>query len=153
MAVHNRTLGGTEQRKALTFENFELTLTSGDTGVIMYIPYPCNLEALNVAAFAVASSPFLLFNVQRFIPGTGATVFAIGTTFTPRSFGTSGVLTGLGVTLSASIPSGASGIPLMANDVIGYQVGGTGGTCLIDGLVGAAIVQPSQDVKVFLGSL
>lgn len=153
MAIHNRTLGGTEQKKALSFSNFDLTLTSGDTGVIMYVPFPCNLEALNVGAFGVASSPILSFNVQRFIPGAGITLMPIGTTFTPVSFGTSGVLGGNGVTISAQIPSGLSGIPLMSNDVIGYVVGGTGGTCLIDGLCGALVVQPAQDLKTFLNSL
>lgn len=153
MGVHNMALAHSEQRHAFGFENFDLTLTSGDTGLLVYVPWPSLLEAVNLGAFSVQSSPFLLLTLNRFIPGTGFTSFALGTTFAPRSFGTSGVLAGLGVTLSGQFVSGLSGIPLMANDVIGYQVGGTGGTCLIDGLCGSAILRPVQDRKYVFNTL
>lgn len=147
MSVHNRTLGDDEQRKALYF-NQNVALTSGETGVLKMIPFPCVLQGAQIAAFSVASNVNLLLTVSRFIPGTGFTTFNIGSTFAPPSFGTSGVPAS-GVSLPAA---GNTLLILTANDVVGYQVGG-GATAAIFGLAGCLVVKPLQDVKVFIGSI
>ncbi len=147
MAVHNRTLGDSEQKKPLSFAQ-QLTITSGDTGVLAYVPYPCQLLAAQIGAFSVESTANLIFTVSRFIPGTGFTSYFLGSTFAPASFGTSGVLSA-GISLPVV---GNTLMNLMANDVLGYQAGG-GATSGIFGLAGAFVVLPTQDKKSYLGGL
>ncbi len=145
MSIHNRTLGASEQRHALPFSNFSLALTSGETGVISLIPYPCTLDAAQVAAFSIQSNPNLLLTVTRFIPGAGVTTWNVGSTFAPPNYGTSGVLT-VGISLPAI---GSPLLLLAAGDVAGYVVGG-GSTAGIFGLAGCLVVRPMQDVKTNL---
>lgn len=147
MSIHNRSLGNTEQRKDIRFVNNQ-SMTNGETGVLSYIPYPCTLQACQLAAFSLESNPNLLLTVSRFIVGQGMTTYNIGSTFSPNSFGTSGVITA-GISLPAS---GSSLLLLMANDVLGYVVGG-GATAGVFGLVGSFVVQPQQDVRSYLSNL
>jgi hypothetical protein len=147
MSVQNRSLGPSEQKRALQF-NHNVALTTGETGVLQMIPFPCVLEGAQVAAFSVVSDVNLMLTVSRFIVGTGVTTFNLGSTFAPPSFGTSG-LPASGVSLPVS---GNTLLLLMPNDIVGYQVGG-GATAAIFGLAGSLVVRPLQDVKVFLGSI
>lgn len=147
MGIVNRTQDNSQKKEALQFEK-NTSITAGETGVLCYIPFPCQLKAAQVAAFGVLSDVNLMLTVRRFIVGSGVTVYALGSTFLPNDFGTSGVITS-GLSLPAQSSSDSY---LMANDVIGYVVGG-GSTALIDGMAGCFVVQPVQDIKVFLSGL
>lgn len=146
MAVINRTNDNSQARHVIPVAH-HLTITSGETGVIGLVPFPCILEAAQLASFSAAGLNLLL-QVQRFIPGSGVTVLDIGSTFVPPAFGTSGVIPS-GVSLPAS---GSTLLQLMANDVLSYVAGG-GSSALIQGLAGAIVVRPVQDIRVFLGGL
>lgn len=119
-------------------------MASGETGVLAIVPFPCTLDSAQIAMFNVESSPFLALTLSRFITGTGFTSFVIGSTFPAQNFGTSGWLL-TGVSLPAS---GSTTLQLMANDVLGYIVGGTGGTAIIaGGVAGAFVLRAVQDVR------
>lgn len=145
MGITNRANNASQQRVPLNFID-NVGLTSGQTGVLAYVPFPCVLNAAQVAAFSIASAPNLLLTVSRFIVGAGVTTWNLGSTFLPNSFGTSGVL-GSGISLPAS---GSTLNILTANDVLGFVVGG-GSTAAIYGLAGCFVVEPIQDSRVFLG--
>lgn len=147
MAILNRSNDASQQKWPLSFMKVQ-TISSGETGPLAYVPFPCTLQAAQITAFNAVSTINLIFTVSRFIAGSGVTVFNLGSTFAPSSFGTSGVL-GSGVSLPAV---GSTLMVLLANDVIGYQAGG-GVTAAISGLAGAFVVQPIQDARVFLAGL
>lgn len=145
MAVHNRTLAVSEQRHSIAF-NQNIAMTTGETGVLCYIPYNCQLHAVKIGSFNVESNVSFLFTVNRFVVGVGITTFVAGSTFSPSDYGTSGVFA-----TGATFPTtGASVFNLMANDVIGYVIGG-GVTAGIMNSSGCFIVKPIQDIKQFLG--
>src|SRR5690348_10123140 len=131
MSIHNRSLGETEQRKTLQFALGNAAFSQGETGVLAYVPFPCNLSAANIATIALNGAPNLLLTASRFIVGAGVTTWAIGSTFDLRAFGTSGVLDS-GISLPAA---GSDTLKLMANDVLGYVVG-TGSTLAAFGVAG-----------------
>lgn len=147
MAIVNRTNDGSQQRQVLPISQ-RLSITGGETGVLGHVPMPSVLEAIQLASFSVAGSANLLLQVQRFIPGSGVTVFNLGSTFVPPTFGTSGVIPS-GVSLPAS---GSTLLQLMANDVISY-LSGSGGSALIQGMCGSIVVRPVQDIRVYLDGL
>ena len=148
MAIINRTNDITQQRVSLQFSNFSSALTAGETGVIGYIPCPCHVHAANIAAFSVSSAPSFALTVNRFIVGSGVTSYILGSTFAVPSFGTSGVLAA-GISLPVL---GTTSMILMTNDVLGYIVGGSGGTNAIYGLAGTVVLRPIQDIKSFLNT-
>lgn len=147
MAIVNRALDSSEQSKVLDFK-LEVPVTTGQTGAIVHVPFPCTVQAAQMTAFGVQSNANLLFTVSRFIAGAGTTVWALGSTFVPVAFGTSGYPTS-GVSLPAS---GSTLLQLMANDIIGF-VGGGGSTAGIYGCVGSFVVKPMQDSRVYLAGL
>lgn len=146
MGNTNRANDITEQRHVVSFGNGSQALTSGETGVLAFVPYPCHFHAANVAAFSVASNAHLMLTAQRFIPGAGYTTWALGSTFTPPSFGTSGIAAN-GISLGVL---GGTLLTMMPGDVVGYQVFG-GATAGIFGFAGALVFRSLQDVKVYLG--
>lgn len=148
MSFVNRTKNVTEKREAYSFSlDKALDTSTGQTGPLMYVPYPCVLVAANYAAFGASGSPVMLITNSRFIPGAGLTVFNIGSTFTLTSFGTSGVLTS-GVSLPAT---GSTLMRLMPNDILGYYI--SGATVAVTGLQGQFVMTAIQDVKSYLGGL
>ena len=146
MAVINRTQGSDTQKKTIAF-NLETSMANGETGVLGYIPYPCQLNALQMTSFYQAGSPFLLLNISRFIVGSGVTVIPLGTTFSIPVFGTSGFVSG-----GVSLPTGSSLMYLMANDLITYTAGG-GSTVGLQKVAGCFVVQPVQDSISYLNAL
>lgn len=122
--------------------------TNGDTGMICHIPWPSTIKAMNIAFLNPTPQVTVLFTVSRFIVGTGATTWNLGTTFIPQSYGTSG-LPLLGVSLP---PQASTLMMLMPNDILGYQIGG-GATAGLFGMFGSVVVQPLQDVTTFMGTL
>lgn len=147
MAVHNRTLGGTEQNKVLDF-NVPIAIVNGQTGLLAYVPFPCTIQAAQLAAFGVTASPNLQITVSRFIAGAGSSTWNLSSTFVPPSFGSSGVLAS-GISLPAT---GSTLLLLMPNDVIGYLAGG-GASGGVFGCIGGFVVRPIQDVRVYLAGL
>ncbi len=147
MGVINRTEDQSLQRVALDVV-LNGSQTNGETGVLAPVPFPCFLEAAQLAFFNPTAQVTFQLVVNRFIVGAGFTTILLGSTFTPIAFGTSGVAT-RGLSLP---PSGSSLLSLMTNDLLGYQVGG-GSTAAIYGTFGSFVVRPVQDVKVFLGIL
>lgn len=146
MSILNRTLDGSQQRQAFHFNSNE-AITAGTTGVLAYVPYPCVLQAAQIAAFNAQADINLLLTVTRFIVGTGVTTITLGSTFAPSVFGTSGVLAA-GISLPAS---GSTLLNLMSNDVLGYVAGGTGSTAAIFSYSGCFVARAVQDSRVFLG--
>lgn len=147
MAIVARSLDASTDKGLLDFQ-CNGALTNGETGILAMVPYPCNLNAAQLAAFNPSAGAYLMLTIQRFIPGSGVTNWVLGSTFVPPAFGTSGVVSG-GVSLP---PNGSTLMALMANDVLGYQVGG-GVTVGIYGMVGQFVVSPVQDVTKYLGGL
>lgn len=147
MGVINRTLEPSQKRDFISFQRF-VALTSGETGVLCHVPFPCHISAFQIAAFSVQADVNLRFTVNRFIPGTGFTNFSLGSTFVPYDYGVSGVLVS-----GVSLPASASSLMLLVpNDVVGYIVGG-GVTASINGLSGCFVIRPLQDEKRYLGGL
>ena len=141
MAIVNRSKD--ESERFLPFNlSFGSALTNGETGIIGYVPFPCSISEANIATFSLAGSPYILLTVSRFIAGAGVTTINIGSTFAMRDFGVSGVL-------SAGVSLPAAGVNLMANDVLGYVVGG-GATLAAFGAAGCVVLNPAQDVKSYL---
>lgn len=147
MAVVNRTLDASNQKFPVSVA-INGAITNGETGVLVHVPFPCTLEAANLASFNTTASFNMLIRVSRFIPGTGATTWVLGSTFAPPAFGTSGVIPS-GISLPAS---GSTLLNLMPNDVIGYLADG-GATVAVYGLTGCFILKPVQDIRVFLNGL
>jgi hypothetical protein len=144
MGVHNRTLGGSEQKRALEFSS-NVSLSNGETGVLNYVPYPCVLNTVNIAAFSTAGGVSLSLYVNRFCPTQGMTTITLVPGFVPVSYGVSGIQSaGL-----STVVVGSTLLTLMEGDVLGYQVGG-GATAGVFGLAGCFVVTPTQDIKVFL---
>lgn len=149
MSIKNRSLGASQQREMLNFENYNSSIATGTSAVLAVVPYPCTVEAAQLAGFGVTNTPSCLFTINRFIPGTGGgfTSFACGTSFTLPNFGTSGMVPGSGISF---IPAGAT-VLLATNDVIGFLMTGTS-AFIGSGLCGIMVVKPIQDIKQFFGT-
>lgn len=150
MSILNRTDDPSQQRQVLPFSFGTNAISSGETGPLAFVPYPCLLELGNMSVGYMAGTSFyLLLQIQRFIPGTGMTYINLGSTFVPTVMGTSGFIGG-------ATTGGASGFTfgsttyLMANDVIGYLASG-GATAEINNICGLFIVRPTQDIRRFFG--
>ena len=148
MAITNRTNDSSEQKTPLNFSFGDKALTQGETGVLAFVPFPCVLNAANMAAMSLNGTPNMILTASRFISGAGVTTWSIGSTFLIRSFGSSGVLTsGISLPVSTSV-----NLKLMANDVLGYLMG-SGSTFAAYGVAGCMVVTPVQDVKTYLGGI
>lgn len=152
MSVINRTLDSSAKRFPLVF-SVNGSQTNGETGILSQIPFPCVLEAAQLAAFNPTPQVFMMLTLSRFVVGQGMTTWVLGSTFAPVAFGTSGVLaSGISLPSSSGSSVGSTLCTFMANDVIGYQIGG-GATAAIFGIAGNLIVKPLQDLKVFINTL
>lgn len=143
MAIVNRSLDQSEQRKVLDYSVG--ALATGLTIPAFMIPYPCVLEAGQLAAFGVSGAPTYQLAVQRFIVGAGATAFTVGSANAAPAFGTSGVPVA-GLSLPAS---GSTLLELQANDVITVTSGGSNSA--VTGLHVSLVVRPIQDLKKYFG--
>jgi len=147
MAVNNRSLDPSLQKQLLPFVSG--AVATGSTGFLGLISSPCNVVAAQVAAQGVSGAPTINFSVQRFIVGTGFTVFNIGNAQALPAFGTSGCFA---VTSTSGVISGGfsfSGIgstllQLLPNDVVQFALAGS--SSAVTGLAGALVIQPIQDV-------
>lgn len=149
MAVVNRTLDATEKRKVgvLQWSNGVTLVGTGVTRVIGIVPWPCTLDAGQIAAFGLSGAPSYELAVNRFIPGSGATAFtiAVGTSNVPPAFGTSGV----GISAMILPASGSTLLNLLPNDVL-YFVSGVANTAATY-LAISLVLNPTQDIKYHFG--
>lgn len=145
MAVVNRTLDASEQRKVIS-QSYN-TLATGVTRIIGVVPWPCTLEAGQLAAFGVSGAPTYAVAVQRFIVGAGLTAITIatGTSNLPPAYGTSGV----GISAMILPAAGSTLLNLQANDVLYFVSGGTN-SAVVD-LAVSLVLKPIQDIKLNFG--
>ncbi len=148
MGIINRAKDITDKHEGMPFAFANLSFSNGETGVLAYVPFPCNLRDANIATFSVVGSINLILTVNRFIVGAGFTSYTVGSTFALRSFGTSGVFAS-GLSLPAF---GSTLLQLMPNDVIGYLVAG-GSTASCSGIAGNIILTKTQDVTRYFGGV
>lgn len=142
MAIVNRTLDASEQRKSFT-ANFAATAT-GLTLPILEVPFNSTLDAVQLAAFGLSGAPTYALRVQRFIVGTGLTVIAGGaTTATPPEFGTSGILT------MSLATSGSTLLNLLAGDVLTITTGAA--DTAVKSLSVGICIKAVQDIKTTNG--
>lgn len=146
MAIVNRTLDASEQRRSFTasFTGSSTSLVLGNTLMLGVVPYNSVLSAITVAAIGLSGSPTMDLRVNRFIVGTGVTTIAGGaTTLTLTAWGTSGVQA---MVLAAS---GSSFLNLLANDVLVLTQAGAN-TATTSQCV-TYVLQATQDIKTQLG--
>lgn len=153
MAVVNRTLDASEQRKVFAVVN--AATATGVTLNLGLVPYPSTLVEAQVAAWGLSGAPSYQLSVNRFISGTGFTtiVLATGTSNLPAEFGTSGpgafgasLFGASGMVLAAS---GSTLLNLLANDLLMVTSGGSNSA--VKGLAIDVVIQPIQDIKVHFG--
>lgn len=143
MAIVNRTMDSSEQRKVL--ENLAGPTGTGATVIIGQVPWPCIVDAAQFAAFGLSGAPTAQLVVNRFIVGQGFTAFNLGSANVLPAFGTSGVLA-----VGASLPAAGSTLnTLQTNDVILVQTGGANSA--VTGLSVGIVLRPIQDVKKAFG--
>lgn len=148
MAVVNRTLDVTEQRKvALQWSNGVTLVGTGVTRTIGIVPWPCTLDAGQIYASGLSGAPSYQLSVNRFIVGSGFTtyVIAVGSSNVPPDFGTSGV----GVSAMILPAAGSTLLNLQANDVL-YFVSGVANTASTY-LHISLVLKPIQDIKTNFG--
>lgn len=145
MAIVNRTLDTTEQRKV--FGVVAGAVATGVTGLICAVPYPCVLDEGQIMAFGLSGSPSYAISIQRFIAGTGFTtiVIATGTSNTPPAYGTSGV----GSSGIVFVAAGSTLRNLLANDVLAFTSGVA--NTAVTNLAINVVLRPIQDIKVHFG--
>ena len=142
MAITNRALDASEQRKLIEFGIG--AVATGATLLVAQIPYASTLEAVKVSAQGLSGSPTYDLRVWRFIVGTGVTTIAGGaTTLTGVAMGTSGAQS---MVLAAS---GSTLLNLLPNDVI-TLTSGTANTA-VTGLNVAVVIKAVQDIKISFG--
>lgn len=144
MAINNRSLDASEQKKTFAFS--AAATATGVTGIMVHIPFPCTLNAIQVSAFGLSGAPNLAVVNNRFIAGAGVTAMTVatGTSNVLVAFGTSGVG-------SSGLIVGASFVNLLPNDVLMFQTGAS--NAAVTGLSGHVVVTPLQDVKQFFAGL
>ena len=143
MAVVNRTLDASEQRKVAGIRSG--VVATGLTLPVVFADQPITIQSAQAAFFGISGSPVYLLTCQRFINGTGATVFEVGSTFAARAFGTSGLLPA-GISLPAT---GSSLLNLVSGDVL--MVSTFGSNAAVSGLALSVVLLPTQDIRTYFG--
>lgn len=147
MAIVNRTLDGSEQKRTFT-----CTVSSGAGGILngstlhaVLVPFAGSISAVSVAATGLSGSPMLTPKIQRFIVGTGVTTIGgWGATIPLPEWGTSG-------TIACSLTTaGSTLLNVLPFDVISFTtIGGTGAA--FEEFAAAIVIQASQEIKTQLG--
>lgn len=147
MAVTQRALSSDIGKRSFDFV-FELAIGHGHSGPLAMVPFPCQVNAIQMISTYQANNPYLLLTISRFIPGAGFTSIAFGSTFTIPVYGTSGMLAN-----GISLPSNSETLKLMANDFINYYCHSPAASGVMDGIAGSIIVTPVQDKITYFGNL
>lgn len=146
MAVINRALDASEQRKIIAAKYVATELTNGLTNHIGFVPWPGVIDAGQIAVEGVSGAPAYVLGVARFIVGTGFTLIVVGSSQVPPALGTSGVM-GSGLSLPAS---GSTLLNVLANDLLMLStLGGTGAAATKVSV--SVVVKPIQDIKTHFG--
>lgn len=150
MAIVNRTLDASEQRKTMSMSangSSGIVIITGSTFVVGVVPYACTLDAGQLVAFGVSNSPTCALSVNRFIVGSGQTTYVIatGTSNLVPAFGTSGV----GISAMILPAAGSTLLNLLPNDVLQLTFAGTNAAATF--LNVALVLKPIQDVKTHFG--
>lgn len=147
MAVLNRTLDPTEQRKVFEINLTSAFLTTGLTSVIGIVPYAGTLDTAQIATTGTSGTPTYQINIDRFIAGTGFTtiIVATGSSNTPPAFGTSGV----GISAMILAPVGSTLLNVLPNDMLMLTTGGANSAAKAACV--AVVLLPIQDSKTHFG--
>lgn len=160
MAIVNRTLDATEQRRYFQVPVYSLygasgVVVSGLTAPVGIVPWPCTFVGAQIASLGTSGSPTYSLNLTRFIAGSGYTTWALatGSSNVPAVFGTSGI-GAFGTSLFGSsgmvcISASSTLAQLQANDVLvlGNGTANTASTSVVVGYV----LQPTVDIKTNFG--
>lgn len=143
MAICNRDLDPSQQKEVVA-ANYGAVATSLVIPVGI-IPYPATIVSARVAATGISGSPTGALKINRFIVGSGSTVYLGGfTTLTVQAVGTSGVQS---VVIAAA---GSTALQLQAGDEITYTSAGS--NAAVASLAVSVVIQATQDIKTFFGS-
>lgn len=139
MGIINRTMDASEQKESLKFNTS--ALATGVEVVVGPIERACTISDAKISVIGVSGTPHYALKAMRFVAGTGGSTFAIGTSFAPTAFGTSGVL-------SFSLPAtGSSLLQLQKGDMLVLTSGGS--NAAVTALALDIVVQNSQDIKTW----
>lgn len=145
MAIVNRTLDASEQRKVFQQKLVAAELVNGFSGIIAIAPYACTLDAGAIALYGISGAPQFQISVNR-TGGAGATfVLAVGTSNIPLAMGTSGAWQ---MVLPAS---GSTLLNIGAGDTIMYAQNGGTGAAAVQAMV-SIVLKPIQDIKTQHGA-
>lgn len=161
MAIVNRDKDGSEQR--LIYENSFYSdpsgisagilnpgVPTGKTYPICTIPYPSTLDAANVAAWGISGTPVYSLWIYRF--AGGFTSIVCGQTLTMTAFGTSGSLSGNGVSGALGfslIAANASTFPLIAGDQVALYTQGANSAFAT--VTVSLVIRATQDIRSNFG--
>lgn len=119
MAICNRDHGLSEQRDAY-MTTIEPVVTGATLVVSGPIPYPCELQAVQLNAGGISGSPAWTLSILRFIAGSGETTIPVGLSgILVLAHGTSG---SQGYSLYAS---GSSQVQMLQGDVLKIETSGS----------------------------
>ncbi len=141
MAICNRDLDASEQKLeiAANYGNVATTLVI-PVGIV---PYPCTLIGARVAATGISNSPTGALKINRFIVGSGSTVYLGGfTTLTLVDVGTSGIQS---VVIAAA---GSTALSLQAGDEFTWTSAGANSAATV---AVSIVVQKTQDIVSHFG--
>lgn len=139
MGIVNRTMDASEQKESLKIAGGAV-----NNGVELVVPVEraCNITDAKISLIGISGTPNYLLKALRFIPGTGGSSFAIGSTFAVTAFGTSGAL-------SYSLPAtGSSLLSLQKGDMLVLTAGGGSGAAAV-AVSMDIVVQNVQDIKTW----
>ncbi len=141
MAICNRDLDASEQKIEIV-ANYGVLATALVVPVGI-VPWPCTLVGARVAATGLSGAPTGALKINRFIVGSGTTVYLGGfTTLTLQTVGTSGIQS---VVIAAA---GSTALSLLAGDEITYTSGAANAAATV---AVSVVVQKTQDIVQHFG--
>lgn len=140
MAIVNRTLDASEQRKTLQVKLVAAELVNGFSGIICIAPYPATLDAGSIALYGISGAPQFQLSVNRTGGAGGSFICAVGTSNIPLAMGTSGAWQ---VVLPAA---GSTLLNIGAGDTILYAQPGGSGAAAVNAVI-SLVLKPIQDIK------
>ena len=148
MAVVNRTLDPSQQR---TVMHLALgAVATGVTSIVGIVPWPCVIDATQLALNGVSATPTYELGVNRFIVGSGFTylIIAKGTSNAlAYDYGVSGVVS----TGMFQAAAGSTLLNLQANDQLVLTSGGSGAA--VKSLAIGCVLRPIKDIKKYFGGI
>lgn len=143
MAICNRDYDASEQTRVI--QQCYGAVATALVLPVAVISYPCNILQAKYAAVGVSGTPTGILKVNRFIVGSGSTVFlGAGTTFALQAVGTSGVQT------CGLVTAGSTALQLIAGDEITWTSAGS--NAAVSSLAVSLVLQATQDIRNFFGA-